>query len=175
MGDNILPHTIWQGVYGDYEGFYHLVKPMLENLNKHGIDFETWAHNCLNEDDLEDAADNLNNNQSGVFRWLLPQHSTAAIMSFLEMAAANEPMTQAQAWVALGAIPFMVDEDFMEWEVMEWMLSSCPGIAWQTFRPDENGMSNLCIWSEEDMRERFGVIDSDPLRALINLRESRFK
>ena len=45
--NNMLPQTIWDGVYGDYEGFHHLVKPMLEDLNKYGIDFETWAHQCL--------------------------------------------------------------------------------------------------------------------------------
>jgi len=167
---NTLPHVIWDGVYGDYEGFQHLVKPMLEDLNKHEIDFETWAHNCVNQDDLEDAVANLNKHRAGHLEPLMPQDSNAEIMSFLEMAAADEPMTQAQAWVALSAIPYLVDEDYMEWEIMEWMLNSCPGIAWSTFRPDDYGNTLLCIWSEEDMRERYGAIDSDPLRALINLR-----
>ena len=168
--NNMLPQTIWDGVYGDYEGFHHLVKPMLEDLNKYGIDFETWAHQCLNQDDLEDAVDNLNKSRDGYLDPLLPQNSNAEIMSFLEMAAANETMTQAQAWVALSAIPYIAEDAVMgEWEIMEWMLDSCPGITWQTFRPDDHGMSLLCIWSREDMRERYGVID--PLQALINLRE----
>ena len=170
MEDNMLPRAIWDGVYGDYEGFHHLVKPMLEDLNKHGIDFETWAHNCLNQDDLEDAVANLNKHRAGYLEPLMPQNSNAEIMTFLDMAAADEPMTQAQAWVALSAIPYLVDEDYMEWEIMEWMLESCPGIAWQTFRPDEHGMTSLCIWSQEDLRERYGGVDTDPLRALINLR-----
>lgn len=168
--NNMLPHTIWDGVYGDYQGFHHLVKPMLEDLNKQGINFETWAHQCLNQDDLEDAVDNLNKNRSGFLSPLMPYNSTAEIMGFLKMAAADEPMTQAQAWVALESIPYLVDEDLPEWEIMEWMLESCPGIVWQTFRPDDHGMTSLCIWSEEDMRERYGGLDTDPLRALINLR-----
>ena len=170
MEDNMLPHAIWDGVYGDYEGFHHLVKPMLEDLNKHGIDFETWAHNCLNQDDLEDAVANLNKHRAGYLEPLMPQNSIPEIMSFLEMAAADEPMTQAQAWVALSAIPYLVDEDYGEWEILEWMLDSCPGIAWATFRPDDHGNSILCIWSQEDMRERYGGLETDPLRAPINLR-----
>ena len=170
MGDNMLPPAIWDGVYGDYEGFHHLVGPMLEELNKYDIDFETWAHNCLNQDDLEDAVANLNTHRAGYLEPLMPQNSTPEIMDFLEMAAADEPMTRAQAWVALSAIPYLVDEDYAEWEIMEWMLNSCPGIAWRTFRPDDHGNSTLCIWSQEDLRERYGVIDNDPLQALINLR-----
>lgn len=173
MGDNMLPHAIWDGVYGGSSGFQHLVGPMLEELNKYGIDFETWAHNCLNQDDLEDAVANLNKHRAGYLEPLMPQNSNAEIMSFLEMAAADEPMTQAQAWVALSAIPYLVDEDYMEWEILEWMLNSCPGIAWRTFRPDSYdgyGSTQLCIWSQEDLRERYGGLDTDPLRALINLR-----
>lgn len=170
MGTNMLPPTIWDGVYGDYEGFHHLVGPMLEDLNKYDIDFETWAHNCLNPDDLEDAMTNLNKHRAGYLEPLMPQNSNSEIMDFLEMAAADRPMTRAQAWVALSAIPYLVDEDYMEWEIMEWMLNSCPGITWQTFRPDDHGNSVLCIWSQEDLREHYGVIDNDPLQALINLR-----
>ena len=171
MMSNTLPHVIFDEVFGEYEGFTHILEPMLEDLNNHRIDFKTWAHNCINQDDLGDAVANLDKNRAGYLAPFMPRNSTAEIMSFLEMAAADEPMSQAQAWVALSAIPHLVEEDYMEWEIMEWMLNSCPGIAWQTFRPDEHGNTLLCIWSEEDMRERYGAVDSDPLRALINLRD----
>ncbi len=172
MGDNMLPPAIWEGVYGDYEGFHHIVKPMLEDLNKHGIDFETWAHQCLNQDDLEDAVDNLNKHRAGFLSPLMPYNSTAELMSFLEMAAADEPMTQAQAWVALSAIPYLTNGDYVAWEVMSRMLDACPGIAWQTFSPDDKEMTSLVIWSVEDLRERYGFISTDPLQALINLRRN---
>ena len=143
MGDNMLPYTIWDGVYGDYEDSI-TSHPMLEELNKQDIDFETWAHNCLNQDDLEDAVANPNKHRKLVI-WNRSCPRTASLNHSFRDGRADEPMTRRRhGWHRRHPLPGRRGLHGMgDHGVDVELLSVSP----RTFRPDDHGNSILCILS----------------------------
>jgi len=165
-----LPRPIYRGVFGEYEGLAHNLPAMVKDLTNAGVDLIAWAQATMAPTDLEDdILGNLQQFRAGSLAPLMPKESDSEIMDVLSLAASDQLQTPQQASLVIRSIPFITDEDWIEWELTEWILGACPGTVWDEFRPDEYGSTEVCVWSLESLGSLAGLAcDRTHLDAVIN-------
>jgi len=165
-----LPRPIYRGVFGEYEGLAHNLPAMVKDLTNAGVDLIAWAQATMAPTDLEDdILGNLQQFRAGSLAPLMPKESDSEIMDVLSLAASDQLQTPQQASLVIRSIPFITDEDWIEWELTEWILGACPGTVWDEFRPDEYGSTEVCVWSLESLRSLAGLAcDRTHLDVVIN-------
>jgi hypothetical protein len=165
-----LPRPIYRGVFGEYEGLAHNLPAMVKDLTNAGVDLIAWAQAIIAPNDMDDdIAGNLRDSRAGSLGLLMPKEPDSTIMDVLHLAASDRLQTPGQASLVIRSIPFITDDDFVEWEITEWILDACPGTVWGEFRPDEYGSTEICVWSLESLGSLAGLAcDRTHLDAVIN-------